>query len=245
MGSPRRLREVLSETPLPVSFSSSSIRSYQRGLYSRSSTWAREVPSSWTTSPTRSFQPSLTSKVKVMKGLGWPTLSICDATVSSIEGQKGLPRSRNLICSLIRSATPGTLGQPMMERPPRAGGAIFVDELSASLLPAFIDLEGESQEGAGMFDLEQLRRDGIEHRGAEGSPALAELDLLVDTVGHTRHAGAANDGAAAEGARTELHTPLEPGDRVAIDHDFGDALGDVVDLLPHRLVGVAGAGSND
>src|SRR5690606_8988572 len=126
-----------------------------------------------------------------------------------------------------------------------AGGAIFVDDFADTLLPAFIDLEGESHEGTGMVDLEHLRRDGIEHRRAEGSPALAELDLLVDAVGHARHAGAANNGAAAEGARAELHTPLEPGDRVAIDHDFGDALGDVVDLLPHRLVGVAGAGSND
>ncbi|MNN41216.1 hypothetical protein D3C81_1553210 [compost metagenome] len=47
---------------------------------------------------------------------------ICGATVSSIDGQKGLQRSRNLICSLIRSATCGTLGQPMIERPPRARG---------------------------------------------------------------------------------------------------------------------------
>ena len=45
-----------------------------------------------------------------------------NATVSSIDGQKGLQRSRNLICALLRSATPGTLGQPMMERPPRARG---------------------------------------------------------------------------------------------------------------------------
>src|SRR5690606_29809877 len=45
-----------------------------------------------------------------MKGLGWSTLSILGATVSSMEGQNGRQRSRNLICSLIRSATPLTLG---------------------------------------------------------------------------------------------------------------------------------------
>src|SRR5690606_42155805 len=84
MGSPRRLREVLSETPLPVSFSSSSIRSDQRGLYSRLSTWAREGPASCTPSPTRSLQPSLTSKAQVMRGLGWSTLSLCDATVLDV-----------------------------------------------------------------------------------------------------------------------------------------------------------------
>ncbi|MNG00347.1 hypothetical protein D3C84_832780 [compost metagenome] len=122
IGSPRRFSEVFSDTPLPVSFSSSSIRSYQRGLWRRSSTWAREVPSSWTTSGTRLFHSSLTSKVKVMNGLGWSTLSICGATVSSIDGQNGLQRSRNLICSLMRSATPAALGQPMIERPPRARG---------------------------------------------------------------------------------------------------------------------------
>ncbi|MCY1458990.1 hypothetical protein D9M71_764270 [compost metagenome] len=49
-------------------------------------------------------------------------MSICGATVSSMDGQKGRQRSRNLICSLMRSATPATLGQPMMERPPRARG---------------------------------------------------------------------------------------------------------------------------
>ncbi|MCY1563346.1 hypothetical protein D9M68_1009050 [compost metagenome] len=70
IGSPRRFSEVFSDTPLPVRFSSSFIRSYQRGLWRRSSTWAREVPSSCTTSPTRFFHSSLTSKVKVMKGDG-------------------------------------------------------------------------------------------------------------------------------------------------------------------------------
>ena len=49
-------------------------------------------------------------------------LIICGATVSSIDGQNGLQRSRNLICSLIRSATPVALGQPMIERPPSARG---------------------------------------------------------------------------------------------------------------------------
>ncbi|MNY67282.1 hypothetical protein D3C86_2048390 [compost metagenome] len=57
-----------------------------------------------------------------MNGAGWSTLIICGPTVSSIDGQKGLQRSRNLICSLMRLATPGTLGQPMIERPPRARG---------------------------------------------------------------------------------------------------------------------------
>ncbi|MNN43929.1 hypothetical protein D3C81_1581950 [compost metagenome] len=47
---------------------------------------------------------------------------ICGATVSSIDGQKGLQRSRNLIWWLMRSATPGMLGQPMIERPPSARG---------------------------------------------------------------------------------------------------------------------------
>ncbi|MNF95317.1 hypothetical protein D3C84_780630 [compost metagenome] len=49
-------------------------------------------------------------------------MSICGPTVSSIDGQKGRQRSRNLICSLIRLATPGMLGQPTIERPPRARG---------------------------------------------------------------------------------------------------------------------------
>jgi hypothetical protein len=57
-----------------------------------------------------------------MKGAGWSLPSICGPTVSSMLGQNGRQRSRNLICSLMRSATPGTLGQPRMERPPRARG---------------------------------------------------------------------------------------------------------------------------
>src|SRR5690554_699024 len=108
-----------------------------------------------------------------------------------------------------------------------------------------LDLEGEGHEGAGVVDLEHLGRHGIEHGRAERAPAFAELDLFVDPVGDPLDARAADDGAAAQGPRAELHAPLEPGDRIALHHDPGDTLGHIVDLLPLGLVRVAGAGGND
>ena len=62
------------------------------------STWARAVPSWCTTSGTRAFHSSVTGKVKVMNGAGWSLPSICGPTVSSMLGQNGRQRSRNLIC---------------------------------------------------------------------------------------------------------------------------------------------------
>src|SRR5690606_20101624 len=83
------------------------------------------------------------------------------------------------------------------------------------------------------------------HGRAEWAPALAELDLFVDAVSHAGDARATYDGASTQGARAELHAALEPGYRVAFDHDLGDVLGYVVDLLPLRLVRVPCAGGDD
>src|SRR5690606_14719766 len=105
-------------------------------------------------------------------------------------------------------------------------------------------LKSEGHKGAGMINLEHLLGHGIKHGWAERTPALAKFDLFVDAVGHAWNARAADDGATTKCAGAEFHTPLEPGDRVAIDHDFRDALFHIIDLLPHRRTGMARAGSN-
>src|SRR5690606_15060461 len=122
--------------------------------------------------------------------------------------------------------------------------AIFVDHFRYTGLPLFSHFEGEGHERRRVVDLDHLRGDGVEHRRAERSPALAELDLLVDAVGHARHARAADDRTATQGARAELHAALEPGHRVTIDHDLGDALRHVVELAPLRRVRVTGTGGD-
>src|SRR3989344_41493 len=45
-----------------------------------------------------------------------------DTTLSIVGVLKVSQRSRNLTFLLMQSATPATLGQPMIERPPRARG---------------------------------------------------------------------------------------------------------------------------
>src|SRR5690606_39343816 len=56
---------------------------------------------------------------------------------------------------------------------------------------------------------------------SERTPALTELDLFVDAVGHAGNAGAAEDGAAAERAGTELHASLEPRHRRSEERRVG------------------------
>ncbi|MCY1391861.1 hypothetical protein D9M71_67130 [compost metagenome] len=119
-----------------------------------------------------------------------------------------------------------------------------MDDLWHTRLPLLGDFEGEGHERCRVVDLDHLRADRVEHRRAERPPTFAELDLFVDAVGHARHARATDDRTAAQGARAELHAPLEPGHGIAVDHDLGDALRHVVDLAPHRLAGMTGAGGN-
>ena len=104
MGSPRRLSEVLSTTPLPVIFSISVIARNSAGcvLFDNLSTGGTILMDDLR-HPL--FQDSATLKVKVIKGEGWSVCNISTATESKILGQKGRQRSRNLICSFIRSAT--------------------------------------------------------------------------------------------------------------------------------------------
>ncbi|OMP11032.1 hypothetical protein COLO4_04070, partial [Corchorus olitorius] len=123
-------------------------------------------------------------------------------------------------------------------------GAVLVDHFRHTGLPLFSHFEGEGHERRRVVDLDHLRGDGVEHRRAERSPAFAELDLLVDAVGHARHARATDDRTTTQGTRAELHAALEPGHRVAVDHDLRDALGHVVDLAPLRRARVTGAGGD-
>ena len=96
-----------------------------------------------------------------------------------------------------------------------------------------------------MVRAEHLRADGVEHRGAEGAPALAELDLRIDALGHAGHAGTAEDGTAPQRTRAEFHAPLEPGDRMAVGQYFRDPLRHVVDPSPRRLRRMPLAGGDD
>src|SRR5262249_16911144 len=50
----------------------------------------------------------------------------------------------------------------------------------------------------------------------EWAEALAVLDLEVERLLHRRRAGVAEDRAAAERARAELHAALEPADRLPL-----------------------------
>src|SRR5690606_6634523 len=125
-----------------------------------------------------------------------------------------------------------------------AGGAVVVDDFPDAPGPAFVDLEGEGHEGAGMINLEHVWGDGIEHGWAERTPAFAKLDLCVDAIGNAGHARTADDRTPAQRARAELHTPLKPGHRMALDHKLGNVFGYVVDRLPLRLIRVACARGN-
>ena len=119
-----------------------------------------------------------------------------------------------------------------------------MDDFRNARLPLLGNLEGEGHERRRVAAAEHLRADGVEHARAERAPALAEFDLFVDTVGDAGGTRAAEDRAAAEGARAELHAALEPGDRIAVDEYLGDVLRYVVNLAPLRLRRMSRTGSD-
>ncbi len=59
------------------------------------------------------------------------------------------------------------------------------------------------------------QRRSAQHRGGERTERLPELDLQVHRRLHLAAARVADDRAAAERARAELHPPLEPADHVS------------------------------
>src|SRR5206468_12868907 len=73
--------------------------------------------------------------------------------------------------------------------------------------------------------------------GRERPEALAVLDLEVHHRLHLRTARVADDRAAAERPRPELHPPLAEADDVLAGDHLGDPAGPI--LVRHLLVGIA------
>ncbi len=79
--------------------------------------------------------------------------------------------------------------------------------------------------GAVGVGVEPLGQVLAQHRGREGAKRFTVLDLEVERPLHGRGTRIAQDRARAQGARPELHAPLEPADRPAgreLVHDARD-----------------------
>src|SRR3989344_8422802 len=124
------------------------------------------------------------------------------------------------------------------------GSTVFVHHFRYTGLPLFGDFKSEGHERRRVIDLDHLWGHGVEHRREERPPALAELDLVVDAIRHAGCTWATDDRTTAQRTRVKLHAALEPGYRIAVDHDLGNALRHVLDLAPVRLALVLGARAN-
>src|SRR6516165_7552443 len=82
----------------------------------------------------------------------------------------------------------------------------------------FPDLEDLHHERDGVVLFEPLCYGFGEHRGGEWAERFPPFDLGVENGLHIRAPWITQDRAIAEGARTPLHTPLEPAENGA----FGD-----------------------
>ena len=98
----------------------------------------------------------------------------------------------------------------------RTEGSVHMHDLGDPIAPRGRHSEGVGHEWRGMLRAEDLRRVLLEHRRAEGPPALAVLDPLVNLVGRPETPRVAEYAAVPQRPRPELHTPLEPGHDLAV-----------------------------
>ena len=91
-----------------------------------------------------------------------------------------------------------------------AGGAVFVDDFRDAWLPVFRHVEGEGHVWCWVIGLQQILCHGVEHTWAEGTPAFAVFDLLVDTVGDAWVTWIAQDTSVAERTWPKFETALQP-----------------------------------
>ena len=85
--------------------------------------------------------------------------------------------------------------------------------------------------GAVAVELEPLVDVLAQHRRRERPERLAELDLQVHHRLHLRRPRVADDRAAAERARAELHPALKQADDLFLRHQRGDAIGQLGRLV--------------
>ncbi len=82
--------------------------------------------------------------------------------------------------------------------------------------PVLDDVGDQQHVGAVAVELEPVGDVLAQHRRRERPEGLAVLDLQVEHLLHRRRARVAEDRAAAERARAELHAALEPADGLAV-----------------------------
>ena len=91
-----------------------------------------------------------------------------------------------------------------------AGSAVFVHDLWDAWLPVLGHVEGEGHVRCRVVGLQQILCDRIEHTRAEGTPAFAVFDLLVDTVGDAWVTWIAENTTVAERTWAKLKAALQP-----------------------------------